>query len=77
MSYENSPASPVQPGLVSPSSSPEGWYEDPLGRHHHRYFDGDQWTEHVADNGTVSVDPLKAEVSAGVVASTQQESVHG
>ena len=25
------------------------WYADPTGIHHHRYWDGAQWTAHVAD----------------------------
>ena len=28
-----------------------GWYPDPMGRAWHRYFDGVQWTDHVATNG--------------------------
>ena len=27
------------------------WYPDPWGRHEHRYFDGQNWTEHVASHG--------------------------
>ncbi len=37
--------------------NPARWTPDPLGRHEHRYWDGTQWTEHVSDGGTVSVDP--------------------
>ncbi len=33
------------------------WYPDPWGRHEHRYFDGTDWTEHVASHGRASVDP--------------------
>ena len=32
------------------------WYPDPWGRHEHRYFDGQNWTEHVASHGRQSVD---------------------
>jgi uncharacterized protein YxjI len=32
------------------------WYPDPYGRHELRYFDGTQWTEHVASHGRQSVD---------------------
>lgn len=35
-----------------------GWYSDPAGRHEHRYYDGTSWTEHVADQGRVTADPL-------------------
>jgi uncharacterized protein YxjI len=37
--------------------SPANWYPDPLGRHEHRYWDGSEWTEHVASRGRSSVDP--------------------
>ncbi len=37
---------------------PADWYPDPDGRHEVRYWDGNQWTEHVTDNGVQSVDPL-------------------
>jgi uncharacterized RDD family membrane protein YckC len=39
-------------------TSPQaGWYVDPSGRHEHRYWSGNAWTEHVADRGQQSVDP--------------------
>ncbi len=38
---------------------PAGWHPDPLGRQAQRYWDGQQWTEHVADqSGNMSTDPL-------------------
>ncbi|MBS43376.1 MAG: Tellurium resistance protein [Nocardioides sp.] len=40
-------------------SAPADWHPDPSGRHQLRYWDGSRWTEHVADNGTASVDPLE------------------
>lgn len=39
-------------------SSPAAWHPDPTGRHDHRYWDGEQWTEHVADAGVATTDPL-------------------
>jgi uncharacterized protein YxjI len=33
-----------------------GWYPDPSGRHEHRYWDGQRWTEHVATQGRQGVD---------------------
>jgi uncharacterized protein YxjI len=33
------------------------WYPDPWGRHEHRYYDGQNWTEYVADHGRQAVDP--------------------
>jgi hypothetical protein len=41
-------------------SSPAAWHPDPLGRHEHRYWDGTQWTEHVADGGRSGHDPIDA-----------------
>jgi uncharacterized protein YxjI len=41
----------------APPTSPPGWYADPLGRHEVRYFDGQQWTEHVASHGRTAIDP--------------------
>ena len=37
-----------------------GWHPDPTGRHEHRYFDGTGWTDHVADSGNLSTDPVAA-----------------
>jgi hypothetical protein len=38
--------------------NPAAWHPDPTGRHEHRWWDGERWTEHVADAGQASVDPL-------------------
>ncbi|HEV7203313.1 MAG TPA: phospholipid scramblase-related protein [Jatrophihabitans sp.] len=37
--------------------TPAGWYADPSGRHEKRYFDGQQWTEHVNSHGRPGIDP--------------------
>lgn len=37
---------------------PAGWLADPGRRHELRYWDGQRWTEHVADRGTQGVDPM-------------------
>lgn len=29
----------------------EGWFNDPTGKHNQRFFDGDEWTEHVTHTG--------------------------
>lgn len=36
------------------------WERDPTGRHEQRYWDGEKWTDHVADGGTTAVDPVIA-----------------
>jgi len=42
---------------ASSSSTPAGWYHDPSGRYELRYWDGAQWTEHVARGGNQYTDP--------------------
>ena len=42
------------------TSSPANWYPDPTGRHEHRYYDGSAWTDHVANDGIQSTDPVDA-----------------
>ena len=37
--------------------APANWYKDPSGRFELRYWNGSQWTEHVAKGGVQSVDP--------------------
>ena len=39
-------------------AAPAGWYADPSGRHQMRYWDEQQWTEHVGDGGATAVDRL-------------------
>ncbi len=50
------PQSPLSPVTPLP---PAQWYADPTGRHAHRYWDGAQWTPHVADGGQTASDPLE------------------
>lgn len=62
------PAAPLPPGagirvmpgpLLPPSSShPPAWAPDPSGRHQWRWWGGAAWTDHVADDGVASEDPL-------------------
>lgn len=59
------PGADMRPGMAQPTppqpqapSVPAQWAPDPSGRHHHRWWDGNQWTGHVADNGVSSFDPL-------------------
>ena len=40
-------------------SVPANWYKDPSGRFEMRYWNGSQWTEHVATAGKQSIDPPK------------------
>jgi hypothetical protein len=43
-------------------SHPAAWQPDPTGKHDHRWWDGERWTEHVADAGQAGVDPLDRDV---------------
>jgi hypothetical protein len=42
------------------SDNNPGWQPDPTGKHDHRYWDGTQWTENVADAGVAGIDPYDA-----------------
>jgi len=59
-------------------SIPAAWHPDPTGRHEYRYWDGQRWTEHVANAGQRAIDPLDgrpAAATAGQQASVQAASV--
>lgn len=43
--------------MTESTGYPANWYPDPWGRHEHRYYDGVNWTEHVASHGRQAVDP--------------------
>ena len=40
--------------------SVSSWEPDPTGRHQYRWWDGERWTDQVADDGIQSVDPVSA-----------------
>lgn len=50
------PAPPMAP--PPPPPPPRSWLPDPKGHHELRYWDGTKFTEHVADDGKITVDPL-------------------
>jgi uncharacterized protein DUF2510 len=52
---EPTPAPAPEPAPVV--TTPAGWYPDPSGRYELRYWDGTQWTEHVARQGQQFTDP--------------------
>lgn len=35
-----------------------GFFDDPIGRHEQRYWDGSRWTEYVKEEGQRFIDPL-------------------
>ena len=43
--------------MTDDAGRPADWYPDPWGRHEFRYFDGSQWTAHVASHGRQGTDP--------------------
>jgi hypothetical protein len=52
---ETQPAATEQ--AATASAAPAGWYADPAGRFELRYWDGNQWTEHVSRAGQQYTDP--------------------
>ena len=48
-------SAPLEP---APPPTPRAWLADPSGRHELRYWDGTRFTEHVADAGKITIDPL-------------------
>jgi uncharacterized protein DUF4328/uncharacterized protein DUF2510 len=66
-SFSSVPPPPAAPRALPPA----GWFPDPGGRHEHRYWDGAEWTDHVADRGVGGVDPVAA---AATVAATAHPS---
>lgn len=61
------PRAPLAPGAgirmypyaTLPHHHPDGWWaDDPTGRHQVRWWSGLAWTDHVADDGETSLDPL-------------------
>lgn len=40
--------------------SKPAWLPDPTGRHQYRWWDGENWTDQVADDGVQSVDPVSS-----------------
>ena len=46
----------------------DGWHDDPYGRYPKRYYDGTQWTQHVADHaGATQVDPMGTQPNPGAM----------
>jgi hypothetical protein len=51
------PPPPVAASTAAPGAP--GWAADPYGRHQWRYWDGNRWTDQVADGSTQSTDPAR------------------
>jgi hypothetical protein len=46
-------------GWTGPApTTPPGWHPDPARRHEARWWDGNRWTESVADQGITGTDPV-------------------
>ena len=43
--------------MTNDAGRPAAWYPDPWGRHEMRYFNGSEWTAHVANHGKEATDP--------------------
>lgn len=68
-------AAPVNPapandGYTGSVANPSRWATDPLARHELRYWDGANWTEHVADAGVASTDDGRSPLSPPVAPPT-------
>ncbi len=46
----------MSPSAPATAAGRAGWHADPWQRHQVRFFDGSQWTEHVADGGLAGLD---------------------
>jgi putative membrane protein len=51
-------AGPTDLGPSTAAAVPAGWYVDPSRRHQLRFWDGNNWTAHVNDDGAAGADPL-------------------
>ncbi len=51
--------SPAIPPPPPPGSDPPAWRPDPTARHQLRWWDGQRWTEQVADDGATTIDPIR------------------
>jgi hypothetical protein len=61
--HERDPAPTSQAVAAARSALPvvpddPGWYADPSGHFHHRYWDGTAWTEHVSRGGMTETAPV-------------------
>jgi len=62
----SAPGSPRIPAMAIPQGGQSagfamrgpGFFDDPIGRHDSRYWDGARWTEHVKEGGDRFIDPL-------------------
>ena len=58
-SHVNNPALGMSAPQAPPAAVPAaGWHADPMSRHEHRYWNGNEWTDQVSDSGQVSSDPI-------------------
>ena len=55
------------------ATTPANWYDDPTGRHQHRYWDGNAWTSHVSDDGIQGTD----NIATATAAMSKQETPSG
>ena len=51
------PVAPATTPIASSAGAPAAWYADPSSRFELRYWDGKEWTEHVARGGRQFTDP--------------------
>ena len=56
-SQVSTPTSSVSAPPATSTGAPAAWYADPSGRFELRYWNGREWTEHVARGGQQFTDP--------------------
>ncbi|HXH56417.1 phospholipid scramblase-related protein [Iamia sp.] len=58
--------------MTTPGGTPAGWYPDPHARYEQRWFDGAQWTPHVATRGVTTTESSDDWAYATGVSSSDQ-----
>jgi putative membrane protein len=56
---EHRPQPPIERSPDLAAAIPSGWYDDPSGRHQHRYWSEGAWTGRVIDRGVTAIDPIE------------------
>ncbi|CAN5279436.1 hypothetical protein BH18ACT4_BH18ACT4_09650 [soil metagenome] len=63
--------------MSDPGGPAAGWYPDPAGRHHYRYWSGSAWTDYVSDGASVGGPGLPPSASMGIVPPTPERTRSG
>jgi uncharacterized protein YxjI len=58
---------------MTQTTPPAGWFPDPAGQFHQRYWDGSTWTEHVVGDGGQTTSPLQPQAAHAVQVSRPEQ----